>query len=231
MKEEVFDKQRFAAQRLKEAETQYEKNTGVKGSDTNGAKITAMLKEIIDIRAKDDDKGNGSKIIVFSTWPEFLDRVRDGLRRNNIACAYPSGTDEDGALNDPNEELDHFKTSRTTFVLLLLVDEGAEGLDLTQANYVFISSPVENYAKEAQMKARVMRLGQSRPTVVKHFVVENTIEESIYRRGRDQMKLFEQHSGEQPSMRSAEGAFSTQDIDEFMRTEFARLQASHRVTE
>jgi SNF2 family DNA or RNA helicase len=34
------------------------------------------------------------------------------------------------------------------------------------------------------MKARVRRLGQSRETFVKHFVVENTIEERIYKLGR-----------------------------------------------
>lgn len=45
---------------------------------------------------------------------------------------------------------------------------------------MFISSPIDNYAKQAQMKAGVSRLGQSRPTFVKHFVVEHTIEEGIY---------------------------------------------------
>ncbi len=61
-----------------------------------------------------------------------------------------------------------------------------EGLDLTEANYVFISSPIEHYAKEAQMKARVRRLGQSRPTFVKHFIVEDTVEETLYELGRTQ---------------------------------------------
>eukprot|EP01044_Picomonas_judraskeda_P001783 COSAG03_NODE_113_length_12450_cov_625.151810_6_plen_100_part_00 len=59
-----------------------------------------------------------------------------------------------------------------------------EGLDLTEANYVFISSPIEHYAKEAQMKARVRRLGQSRPTFVKHFIVADTVEENLFELGR-----------------------------------------------
>ncbi len=139
----------------------------MRGSDINGAKITAMLEEILKIRKTDaatdttsdasdtgksggaaaqgnnfdssDDhesavksvgsnnrsnRRRGSKIIIFSTWPEVLQRISAALRLNDIACAYPSGKGQDGP-NDPNTELDHFKTSEQTFVLLLLVDEGA----------------------------------------------------------------------------------------------------------
>eukprot|EP01043_Picozoa_sp_COSAG02_P008326 COSAG02_NODE_264_length_26618_cov_244.096459_10_plen_132_part_00 len=70
--------------------------------------------------------GRGSKIIIFSKWPEVLQRISAALKLNGIACAYPSGKRQDGSQpNDPNAELDHFKTSEQTFVLLLLVDEGA----------------------------------------------------------------------------------------------------------
>eukprot|EP01044_Picomonas_judraskeda_P001784 COSAG03_NODE_113_length_12450_cov_625.151810_7_plen_139_part_00 len=68
--------------------------------------------------------GRGSKIIIFSKWPEVLQRISAALHLNGIACAYPSGKRQDSP-NDPNAELDHFKTSEQTFVLLLLVDEGA----------------------------------------------------------------------------------------------------------
>eukprot|EP01043_Picozoa_sp_COSAG02_P008325 COSAG02_NODE_264_length_26618_cov_244.096459_9_plen_70_part_00 len=34
------------------------------------------------------------------------------------------------------------------------------------------------------MKARVRRLGQSRPTFVKHFIVTDTVEENLFELGR-----------------------------------------------
>jgi SNF2 family DNA or RNA helicase len=93
-----------------------------------------------------------------------------------------------------------------------------EGLDLTQANYVFISSPLEHYAKEAQMKARVSRLGQSRPTFVKHFVCVDTVEEHIYEIGRAQKRTMD------PGLSlAASKPLSRQELDALEARELERL--------
>lgn len=95
--------------------------------DHTAAASSAAASAAASAASADGTEGErGSKIIIFSKWPEVLERVSAGLRLNDISCAYPSGQQQDGGgKNDPNAELDHFKTSEETFVLLLLVDEGA----------------------------------------------------------------------------------------------------------
>lgn len=103
-----FDQQMKAEHLLKAVEISYQNQTGVHGSDINGAKITAMLRELMKIKAA-DTADNGSKIIMFSKWPEMLKRVEAGLERNKIASAYPSGKGADGTKNDPTN---NWTTSR-----------------------------------------------------------------------------------------------------------------------
>jgi len=94
--------------------------------DHTAAASSAAASAAASAASADGTEGErGSKIIIFSKWPEVLERVSAGLRLNDISCAYPSGQQDGGGKNDPNAELDHFKTSEETFVLLLLVDEGA----------------------------------------------------------------------------------------------------------
>ena len=133
----VFNRHANAEMRLKDqlkdAEKQYLEKTGIKGSNINGAKTTAMLQELKEIKDKDATAAGlasvGSKVIIFSQWKEVLKKVHAGLHLDDIMCAFPSKKGK-----DRNAELQHFKTSTETFVLLLLVSEGAEGLDLTHAN-------------------------------------------------------------------------------------------------
>ncbi|CAN0408089.1 unnamed protein product [Laminaria digitata] len=65
--------------------------------------------------------------------------------------------------------------------LMLPVKTGAHGLNLVEANHVFILEPLLNAAVEAQAVNRVHRGGQRRPTTIHRLVVLGTIEEDIAR--------------------------------------------------
>ena len=68
------------------------------------------------------------------------------------------------------------------------------------------------------MKARVSRLGQSRPTFVKHFVVADTVEERMYERGRSQKMNMD------PGLSlSATKPLSQHELDDLEAHEIARL--------
>ncbi|VDP96523.1 unnamed protein product, partial [Trichobilharzia regenti] len=50
----------------------------------------------------------------------------------------------------------------TTWILLMPVQLGANGLNLTSANHVLFIDPVLSHAREAQAIARIHRIGQTR---------------------------------------------------------------------
>lgn len=56
-------------------------------------------------------------------------------------------------------------------MLLLLVQHGANGLNLLEAQHVILVEPLLNPAAEAQAVGRVHRIGQEKPTLVHRFLV------------------------------------------------------------
>jgi Superfamily II DNA/RNA helicases, SNF2 family len=66
-----------------------------------------------------------------------------------------------------------------TNLLLLLFRSGAVGINLTQANRVFLMEPAMNPALEAQAIGRIYRLGQRKSVQVIKFVVQNSFESRL----------------------------------------------------
>lgn len=56
-------------------------------------------------------------------------------------------------------------------VLLLLIQHGANGLNLLEAQHVILVEPLLNPAAEAQAISRVHRIGQENRTLVHRFIV------------------------------------------------------------
>jgi E3 ubiquitin-protein ligase SHPRH len=56
----------------------------------------------------------------------------------------------------------------------------SSGLNLVNAQYVFLAEPLINTAIELQAIARVHRIGQQRPTTVYMYLIGGTVEEAIY---------------------------------------------------
>lgn len=72
-----------------------------------------------------------------------------------------------------------FTTDPSIKILLLSMKSGAAGLNLVCANYCFIMDPALNSAAEEQAIDRLHRIGQTRPVIVKRFIIKDTIEERI----------------------------------------------------
>ena len=56
----------------------------------------------------------------------------------------------------------------------------SSGLNLVNATHVFLCEPLINTALELQAIAKVHRIGQHLPTTVWMYLVEDTVEKSIY---------------------------------------------------
>jgi SNF2 family DNA or RNA helicase len=75
-------------------------------------------------------------------------------------------------------------------VFLISLKAGGFGLNLTEADYVFLLDPWWNPATESQAVDRVHRIGQSKNVMVYRMVATGTIEEKVMALGARKAKLF-----------------------------------------
>ncbi|CAM6114787.1 unnamed protein product [Calypogeia fissa] len=172
----------------------------VKGS--YGTKIEAVVRRLLWVKKKDQD----AKILIFSSWQEVLDVIEHALSVNKITFARVKGT----KLNEPikkfrgipfhtaksrHKRVKALDTDESVNVLLLPIERGGNGLNLVEAQHVILVEPSPNPAIEAQAINRVHRIGQTRATFVHRFIVNETVEESVYWLGRSKAELAEKFPG------------------------------------
>jgi SWI/SNF-related matrix-associated actin-dependent regulator of chromatin subfamily A3 len=82
----------------------------------------------------------------------------------------------DMSMKKRAKALSDFQNDPPTTVFLLSMRAGAVGINLTQANRVFIMEPCFNPALEAQAVGRVHRLGQTRNVEIIRLIMEKSVE-------------------------------------------------------
>ena len=118
--------------------------------------------------------GGGHKALVFSQWTEFLDIVQDRLRRESLDFVRLDGkTKKRGAV------VSSFQDPDGPPVMLISLKAGGTGLNLTEADHVFLLDPWWNPAVEDQAAGRIHRIGQARPVVIHRLVAADTFDEKI----------------------------------------------------
>ncbi|KAH9767584.1 RING-finger DEAD-like helicase PHD and SNF2 domain-containing protein [Citrus sinensis] len=159
-----------------------------------GTKIEAVTRRILWIKSTDPK----AKILVFSSWNDVLDVLEHAFIANNITCIKMKGgrksqvaiskfTAQKRSAERTDKTHAQQPEPKPIQVLLLLIQHGANGLNLLEAEHVVLVEPLLNPAAEAQAISRVHRIGQENRTLVHRFIVKNTVEESIYKlnRGRN----------------------------------------------
>lgn len=124
------------------------------------------------------------KVLVFSQFVKHLSLVQSYLKTNKIAYAYL-----DGGSTDRKEQVEKFNKDPKTKVFLISIKAGGLGLNLTEADYVFILDPWWNPAVEAQAVDRAHRIGQKRKVFTYKFITRNTVEEKILQLQQKKLKL------------------------------------------
>ncbi|AOZ72779.1 hypothetical protein BK816_05295 [Boudabousia tangfeifanii] len=135
--------------------------------DIQSVKIDFLTSELETIQA------DGHKVLVFSQFTSFLQRVAKALENRGISFDYL-----DGATRKRPEVIEHFKQSDTTAFLISL-KAGGTGLTLTEADYVYLVDPWWNPAAEAQAVDRAHRIGQDKKVHVYRLISAGTIEEKV----------------------------------------------------
>jgi len=116
----------------------------------------------------------GNKVLIFSQFVRHLQIFREYFEKNKIKYAYL-----DGATSDRDSAVREFKENEQTKVFLISIKAGGVGLNLTEADYVFILDPWWNPAVEQQAIDRSHRIGQTKNVFIYKFIAKDTIEEKI----------------------------------------------------
>ena len=131
------------------------------------AKIRVLMEEI-------KEKHRYHKILVFSQFVGMLDLIKTELEQEAIPFAYLTGQSK-----KREEIVDDFQDNDDIRVFLISLKAGGTGLNLTEADYVYLVDPWWNPAVENQAIDRCYRIGQDKHVVAVRLITPGTIEEKI----------------------------------------------------
>lgn len=132
----------------------------------------------------------GHRVLVFSQFTGYLKSISARLAKEGIGHLYL-----DGSTRNRAEVIEAF-TSGQEPVFLISLKAGGFGLNLTEADHVFIMDPWWNPAAEQQAVDRIHRIGQEREVHVYRLVAEGTIEEKVMQLKASKAALFDAVVGE-----------------------------------
>ncbi len=121
----------------------------------------------------------GEKTIVFTMFKRVIDLLTEKLGDHRKSVHIDG--DITGKLRD--DTLNTFKTNPEFEVLFISYKVGSESLNLTEANHIILLEPWWSFAVIEQAKARVHRMGQTKPVTIYELAAtidgETSIEEKI----------------------------------------------------
>ena len=149
-------------------------------SEESSAKLEVLLphlEEIVD---------SGHKALVFSQFTSHLSVVRGHLESAGLQYSYL-----DGSTRDREAVVRRFREDPTCPLFLMSLKAGGLGLNLVEADYVFLLDPWWNPAAEAQAVDRAHRIGRTRAVVAYRMVTRDTVEERVVELQHSKRELAE----------------------------------------
>jgi len=116
----------------------------------------------------------GHKVLVFSQFVKQLEIYRNHFDSEEIKYAYL-----DGSTLNRGEVVEKFQTDTEIKLFLISLKAGGVGLNLTEADYVFMLDPWWNPAVEQQAIDRTHRIGQTKKVFIYKFITKDSVEEKI----------------------------------------------------
>jgi len=144
---------------------------------------SAKLEEIVDQVLKLHKE---HKILIFSQFVGMLNLIRERLNKEKIKSAYLTGQ-----TTKRQAEVAAFQEDEEVRIFLISLKAGGTGLNLTEAEYVFIVDPWWNPAVENQAIDRAYRIGQINKVIALRMICTNSIEEKILELQDRKRKLAE----------------------------------------
>jgi SNF2 family DNA or RNA helicase len=201
MEQEIICEMTASQQKIYEHEKSLIRNTILSTIENDGLKKSSfiILQGLTKLRQlanhpslidKRDENGSGKfeeilrmlqnvvaekhKVLVFSSFVSYLELIRDKIEEENWKYSLLTGqtTNREKVIREFQEDDDRR-------IFLISLKAGGVGLNLTEADYVFIIDPWWNPAAENQAINRAHRIGQDKNVFVYRFITENSIEEKI----------------------------------------------------
>ena len=160
-------------------------------ADVPSSKLEALFDRLEEVI------GDGHRVLLFSQFTTYLDRVAAELSARGIGFAHL-----DGSTRDRDAAVSGFRDGDAP-VFLISLKAGGFGLTLTEADYVFLLDPWWNPAAENQAVDRAHRIGQDRQVMVYRMIAEDTIEEKVLALQRRKAELFDALTDGGEAFRSA----------------------------
>jgi SNF2 family DNA or RNA helicase len=120
------------------------------------------------------EKTGQHKILVFSQFVKMLQIIKTRLDEEHIFYEYL-----DGQTKDRQTRVNNFQENKEVRVFLISLKAGGTGLNLTEADYVYIVDPWWNPAVENQAIDRCYRIGQNKKVMAYRMICNDTIEVKI----------------------------------------------------
>ncbi|KAI1330062.1 SNF2 family N-terminal domain-containing protein [Xylariaceae sp. FL0255] len=205
-----------------EAKLRNIQNIDLQGRPSYSTKIDTLIRHLLWLREEDP----GAKSIIFSQFQSFLDILPGAMAAHRIG--YASFTP---GANRKAREIQRFKEDPGVECLIMSAKAHASGLNLVNASHVFLCEPLLNTALELQAIARVDRIGQETETTVWLYIIENTIEESIYdlsvRRRMEHMETLEKGKAKETESEVSAMALEAANSHELEQAALDRLMSKH----
>ena len=134
----------------------------------NSSKIDSMFEMLEDIVA------NKHKVLIFANFLGSLELISN--RADTLGYEYLTMT---GSTRDRQSLVDKFQNDKKYSLFLMTLKVGGVGLNLTEADYVFIFDPWWNKSAENQAVDRAHRMGQKNTVFSYKLITKGTIEEKI----------------------------------------------------
>ena len=124
------------------------------------------------------------KVLIFSSFVKDLELIEKDLQKQNIKYSKLTGS-----TTDRQKVINAFTNDESCRVFLISLKAGGVGLNLIEADYVFVLNPWWNPAAEAQAINRAHRIGQTKNVFVYKFIAAESIEEKIAKLQEKKMAL------------------------------------------
>jgi len=132
------------------------------------SKIEALFEMLEDIIL------NNHKVLIFANFLGSLDLISQ--KANELGYEHLLMT---GSTRNRQELVDKFQNDKDIKLFLMTLKVGGVGLNLTEADYVFIFDPWWNKSAENQAVDRTHRMGQKNTVFSYKMITKGTIEEKI----------------------------------------------------